>query len=212
MNMASGKRIVLTTFGSFGDIHPYMAIAAELRRRGHRPVIATGELYREKMEASGFEFVPVRPNIPPPQEQDPEAMEKIMSPRTGSGFLINEMLLPFVRDGYEDLMGAIQGADLLLTHPITLAGPLVAQKTGIPWISSVLAPVSFFSAYDPPEPPFWRWMRHVRLFGPRFVAAFFRQVQKAYKYDSYKKFRHELGFPYPRSPIFSPRLSPTLSP
>ena len=34
----SKKRIILNTFGSFGDIHPYMAIAMELQRRGHVPV------------------------------------------------------------------------------------------------------------------------------------------------------------------------------
>jgi rhamnosyltransferase subunit B len=205
----TGKRIVLTTFGSFGDIHPYMAIAAELRLRGHRPVIATSELYREKMKASGIEFFPVRPYIPPPQEQDQEMMDRIMNPKSGSGFLINEMLLPGVRDGYEDLMKAIEGADLLLTHPITLAGPLAAQTTGIPWVSSVLAPCSFFSAYDPPEPPFWRWMRHVQLLGPRFVAAFFKQVKKMYKYDSYALFRDELGLPDRGSPIFEAQHSPT---
>jgi hypothetical protein len=50
----------------------------------------------------------------------------------------------------------VSGADLLVTHPISFAGPLVAQKTGIPWVSTVLAPASLFSAYDPPMPPFWQ--------------------------------------------------------
>jgi UDP:flavonoid glycosyltransferase YjiC (YdhE family) len=204
------KRIILATFGSYGDIHPYMAIAMELRARGHQPVIATSDLYREKMDAAGFDFVPVRPNIAPPQEQDPVMMEKIMHPKSGSGYLLNEMLFPFLREGYEDLLHAVDGADLLLTHPITLAGPLVAQTTGIPWVSSVLAPVSFMSAYDPPVPPFWPWMRHVQLFGPRFVAAFFRQVKKVYKNKTYNEFRGELGLPDRGSPVFEGQHSPTL--
>ena len=49
--------IILNTFGSFGDLHPYMAIALELQRRGHTPVIATMEGYREKIEDAGL---PVR--------------------------------------------------------------------------------------------------------------------------------------------------------
>jgi rhamnosyltransferase subunit B len=208
--MTAGKRIVLTTFGSYGDIHPYMAMATALRARGHQPVIATSELYREKMQAAGFAFVPVRPHIPPPQEQDPAMMEKVMNPKSGSGFLLNEMLFPFVRDGYEDLFHAIEGADLLLTHPISLAGPLVAQKTGIPWVSSVLAPVSFFSAYDPPVPPFWSWMRHVQLLGPRAVAAFFSQVKKVYRNRQYEEFRNELGLPDRGNPVFEGQHSPTL--
>ena len=206
----NGKRIILTTFGSYGDIHPYMALAMELQVRGHHPVIATSELYREKMDTAGFDFIPVRPHIPPPQEQDPLMMEKVMQPRTGSKFLMDEMLFPFLRDGYEDLLRAIDGADLLVTHPITLAGPLVAQKTGIPWVSSVLAPCSFMSAYDPPRPPFWPWMRHVQLLGPRFVAAFYKQVKKHYDNESYNQFRSELGLPDRGGPVFEGQHSPTL--
>ncbi|MEP6818191.1 MAG: glycosyltransferase [bacterium] len=208
--MMARKRIVLTTFGSYGDIHPYMAIAAELRSRGHHPVIATSELYREKMLAGGFDFVSVRPHIPPPQDQDAAMMEKVMNPKSGSGFIINEMLMPFLREGYEDLLRAVEGADLLLTHPISFAGPLVAQKTGMPWVSSVLAPASFMSAYDPPVPPFWPWMRHVQLLGPRFVAAFFKQAKKYYKHKGYEQFREELGLPDRGGPVFEGQHSPTL--
>ena len=208
--MIARKRIVLTTFGSYGDIHPYLAIAAELRSRGHHPVIATSELYREKLLAGGFDFVSVRPNIPPPQEQDPVMMEKVMNPKSGSSFLLNEMLFPFVREGYEDLLRAVAGADLLLTHPISFAGPLVAQKTGLPWVSSVLAPASFMSAYDPPVPPFWPWMRHIQLLGPRFVAAFFKQAKKYYNNKGYEIFREELGLLDRGSPVFEGQHSPTL--
>jgi rhamnosyltransferase subunit B len=204
------NRIVLTTFGSYGDIHPYMAIAAELRARGHQPVIATSELYREKLQSSGFEFAPVRPNIPPPQEQDAETMAKVMNPRSGSGYLLNEMLFPFVRDGYQDLLAAVAQADLLLTHPISLAAPLVAQTTGIPWVSSVLAPVSFFSAYDPPVPPFWPWLRHLHWLGPRATAACFRQIKKTFHNDCYDQFRKELGLPDRGSPVFEGQHSPAL--
>jgi rhamnosyltransferase subunit B len=208
--MPAGKRIVISTFGSFGDIHPYMAIATELRARGHQPVIATSELYREKMEAAGFEFAPVRPHLPPPQEQDQAMMENVMNPKSGAGFLLNEMLFPFVREGYEDLLTAVEGADLLFTHPISFAGPLVAQMTGIPWVSSVLAPVSFFSAYDLPRPPFWQWMRHMNILGPRFVAAFLKQIKKFYRSEPYEQLRKELGLPDRGSPLFEGAHSPLL--
>jgi UDP:flavonoid glycosyltransferase YjiC (YdhE family) len=187
-----------------------MAIAMELRARGHQPVVATSELYREKMETAGFEFAPMSPHILPPQEQDQLIMENVMNPRSGAGFLLNEMLFPFVREAYEDLLKAVEHADLLLTHPISFAGPLVAQKTGIPWVSTVLAPVSFLSAYDPPAPPFWPWMRHVQIFGPRVVAAFFNQVKKVYKNEHYEQFREELGLADRGNPVFGGQHSPTL--
>ena len=51
------KKIVISTFGSFGDLHPYIAVALELKRRGHRPVIATSEIYREKTDALNECFI-----------------------------------------------------------------------------------------------------------------------------------------------------------
>jgi UDP:flavonoid glycosyltransferase YjiC (YdhE family) len=182
----------------------------ELQRRGHHPVIATSELYREKMVTAGFDFIPVRPNIPPPQEQDAEMMEKVMHPRLGSQFLLHEMLFPQLRDGYFDLLEAVKGADLLVTHPITFAGPLVAQKTGIPWISTVLAPASLFSAYDPPRPPFWQWIRHLSLLGPRFMTLFLNNAKKVYKSETYEQFRKELNLPDRGNPLFEGSHSPNL--
>ncbi|HEY0049239.1 MAG TPA: glycosyltransferase, partial [Pyrinomonadaceae bacterium] len=58
-------KIVLATFGSLGDLHPMLALAIELQRRGHEIVINTLEVYREKIDALGFEFFPMRPDLNP---------------------------------------------------------------------------------------------------------------------------------------------------
>jgi UDP:flavonoid glycosyltransferase YjiC (YdhE family) len=207
--MSGSKRIVLNTWGSFGDVHPYMAVALELRARGHRPVIATMEVYREKVEAAGLELAPVRPNIPQPKEQAPELIEKIMQPKTGPRFLMDGIVFPAVRDSYEDLLAAVSGADLLVTHPAAPAGPLVGRKTGLPWISTVLAPFSFFSAYDPPVPPFWQWTTKVfRRLGPR-VMKFLLDVSKSgYHAKEVDRFRTELGVRDYGNPMFDGQHSP----
>lgn len=202
--------IVLTTFGSFGDIHPYMAIAMELKRRGHDPVIATMPLYREKIEETGLRFAPVRPDLPPPQEQNQELVEKIMEPRSGPRFLIEEVILPHLRDSYADLLQAVRGADLLVSHPITYAGPLVGRKTGIPWISTVLAPLSFFSAYDLPVPPFWPWTNKLRILGPRFVRPILNFLKDRYRARMVDILREELGIPDYGNPVFEGQHSPSL--
>ena len=63
-----GNRIVLTTYGSLGDLHMAIAkqccvrpwrcrrlaqIALELKDRGHYPVITTYVVYRSKVEVDG---------------------------------------------------------------------------------------------------------------------------------------------------------------
>jgi len=203
-------RIVLNTFGSFGDIHPYMAIAMELQARGHTPVVATMEIYREKIEGAGLEFFPVRPNIPQPKEQDPELIGKIMEPKTGARFLTEELIFPAVRDSYNDLVQAVAGADLLVTHPAAPAGPLVGRKIGMPWISTVLAPLSFFSASDPPVPPFWQWTSKLSVLGPGFMRFFLDTMKSSYKAKAVADFRNELGLSDTGNPMFEGQHSPAL--
>jgi MGT family glycosyltransferase len=203
-------RIILNTFGSFGDIHPYMAVAMELQRRGHTPVVATMEIYREKIEGAGLEFAPVRPNIPQPKEQDVELIEKIMEPKTGPRFLTEQLVFPAVRDSYADLLKIVGGADLLVTHPAAPAGPLVGRKTGMPWISTVLAPFSFISAYDPPVPPFWQWTRRLSLLGPGVMRFLLDLSKSTYKAKAVTEFRDELGLEDNGNPMFEGQHSPTL--
>src|ERR671926_497596 len=98
------KKIVISTFGSFGDVHPYIAVALELKRRGHRPVIATTEVYREKVEPLGLELHRVRPDMPSYDEPDKVSalVESIVDDRTGPETLLKKMILPYVRESYED--------------------------------------------------------------------------------------------------------------
>jgi UDP:flavonoid glycosyltransferase YjiC (YdhE family) len=203
-------RIVLNTFGSFGDIHPYMAIAMELQHRGHTPLIAAMEGYREKILGAALEFAPVRPDVPPPKEQGTELVEKIMEPITGPRFLMESLVFPAVRQSYEDLLKAVAGADLLVTHPAAPAGPLVGRKTGMPWISTVLAPMSFLSAYDPPVPPFWQWTRKFSVLGPGVMGFLLNTMKNSYKAKAVTDFRDELGLADTGNPMFEGQHSPTL--
>ncbi|HKG46982.1 MAG TPA: nucleotide disphospho-sugar-binding domain-containing protein [Pyrinomonadaceae bacterium] len=204
------RRIILNTFGSFGDVHPYMAIALELQRRGHVPVIATMEGYREKIEAVGLQFAPVRPDVAPPKEQGSELVEKIMEPKTGPRFLMEGLIFPAVRNSYADLLQAVEGADLLVTHPAAPAGPLLARKTGMPWISTVLAAFSFYSSYDPPVPPYWQWTRKLSLLGPGVMGFFLGVMKSTFKAKAVIEFRDELGLEDTGNPMFEGQHSPTL--
>lgn len=56
------SRVAVTTIGSLGDLHPYIALAVELRDRGHEIVFVTVKDYAPKIEALGFEFQPLRPD------------------------------------------------------------------------------------------------------------------------------------------------------
>jgi len=204
------RRIVLNTFGSYGDIHPYIALGMELRSRGHHVVVATMEIYREKVRNAGLDFAGVRPNIPQPKDQGPGLIDKIMDPKSGPRFLTEEVIFPAVRDSYQDLVRAVEGADLLVTHPAAPAGPLVGRKTGVRWISTVLAPLSFFSAYDPPVPPYWQWTASLQLLGPRIMKPFLDFMKSNYKAQAIVDFRAEIGLSDNGNPMFEAQHSAEL--
>jgi rhamnosyltransferase subunit B len=211
--MSNGRRIVLSTFGSFGDIHPYMAIALELKTRGYSPVIATSEVYREKMDVAGIEFVPIRPDMP--SHEEPEKLTKLaedlVDPKGGTEKVI-ELFTGNLSEVYEDLDAAVEGADLLVTHLLPLAGPIVAQKRGLPWVSTVLAPISFFSAYDPPVPPQMPALYHVVKLSP-ILGRLFHQIA-TYKLEKVTeavyRLRAELGLPRGKQPLLDGQHSPQL--
>ncbi|HYG79323.1 MAG TPA: hypothetical protein VD861_02990, partial [Pyrinomonadaceae bacterium] len=214
-NIHGRGRIVMATFGSFGDVHPYVALALEMKGRGLMPVVVTGEVNRKKIEALGIEFHPMRPAVP--ALDSPEGVEiigKVIDLKRGAEYLFKEMLVPALRDSYEDLRAAVRGADLLITHPIVLAGPVLAQKSGVPWFSSVLAPASLWSDYDPFVPPTMPWLVRVLRAGGPAVARVFRKLMNAAT-DSWVRpvyaFRKELGLPRGGHPLFDGQYSPELN-
>ncbi len=145
-------RIVLTTIGTLGDLHPYVALARELTARGHRPLIATHPIYRARIEDAGIEFHPVRPDLTEFGDL-PTVMRRAMDPVRGSEYVVRKMVLPFVRDSYEDLLVACEGADAIVGHMLTFAAPVVSEKLGVPRIHTMLQPMTLFSAHDPPRVP-----------------------------------------------------------
>ena len=212
MHMSSSKRIVFATFGSLGDLHPYVAVSRELARRGHRPVIATFEEFRENVETAGVGFAPMRPDMAGFGDKA-ALMEKLVDPWRGPERMIRGMFMPHVRESYEDLARACRGADLLVTHPLALAGPLLAQKEGLRWASSGLAPMTMFSAIDPSVFPAASWMLWVRKLGVapyRWLFSIPRAMARRWEVPL-REFRAELGLPATNAiSLFEGQFSPRL--
>jgi UDP:flavonoid glycosyltransferase YjiC (YdhE family) len=198
------RRIVLTTFGSLGDLHPYIAVALGLKERGHETLIATYGSYRAKIEALGIGFRAVRPDLPD-READPELMRRSIDPRTGSEFVIRQLMMPVIRESYEDTLAAAEGADLLVSHLLTFTTPLVAEKNGIPWVSTNLQPLGFLSVHDPPVFPQVPLLSKLRFLGPTFHGLFFRCAKWSVRawFEPWHRLRAELGLPpTSSSPLF----------
>src|SRR5689334_15023840 len=126
------SRIVINCWGSFGDVYPYIGVAKALKARGLQVTLALPRFYREVVEREGLEARPVGPDIDP---NDRDLIERVMHPAKGPETLIRGFLMPKLRQSYDELREAAADADLLVTHPATLAAPVLAQQRGLPWVA-----------------------------------------------------------------------------
>src|ERR1700753_1907363 len=138
------RRILLSTLGSLGDLHPIMGLALALQARGHSVALATSDFYQDRIIAAGLEFRPLRPLGTP---DAPETLRRVFDPRNGPEYLLRTMLLPHIADMYSDLSQAAEGADFIIAGEVVLAAALVSEKRAIPWAGAILAPFSMFSAH-----------------------------------------------------------------
>src|ERR1700693_5675142 len=92
------RRVLFATLGSLGDLYPYMALASEMRRRGHQTTILTSSQYRSRIERSGGRF-----------------SERAMRQTTGGRYMLRDVILPQIRRSYGNLLEATSHSDLLVT-------------------------------------------------------------------------------------------------
>lgn len=209
---ARGRRILLTTFGSLGDLYPYVAIARELKARGHEPVIGASAFYRELVERFGIGFRAIRPDLPDP-EKLPDLMVSLMDPKRGTEFVIRRIVLPALRESYEDTLAASKDVDLLISHLLTFTTPLIASQRGLPWASTVLQPLLFLSAHEPAVAAQAPWLTSRPLLGPlfsRIARAGFSRLSDGW-FTPLRELRADLGMPPATDNPFFNSFSPWLT-
>ncbi len=145
-------KILLSTYGVRGDIAPYVAIALALKSVGAHPVIATASAWQSLVEGAGIEWA-----FCPPQSPTGADLIRVMNGARGDERLFREWILPSLRESYETLDKLAQDADILVTHTLSFAGPIVAQKRGLPWVSSAVSPLALLEPQLAPALPVAPW-------------------------------------------------------
>ena len=124
---------------------------------------------------------------------------------------MRELVLPRLADTYDDLTAAAQGADLLVTHALSYAAHLLARSHGMPWVSTILSPMVFMSAYDPPLLPPAPWLKSVHRVSPPLYRAVFSALKGISRGWSQpiREFCRSRGLPVPQQdPLFEGQFSP----
>lgn len=205
----SQRRILFASLGSLGDLHPVMGMAVELKRRGHSVRIASTPFYRERIEALGIEFRPVRPDWDPTDRTLIAQCEDI---RRGTEILLRQMVFPHLRDTYNDVMVAARGMDLMIAGELVYAAPIAAEKLGLRWASVNLSPCTLFSVHDPPVVPNLPELQYLRNAGPLVHRVLMRMGCAAidHWWRPIRQLRKEEGLGPGVNPLFHDKFSPEL--
>ena len=207
--MVPARRILLASIGSLGDLHPMLALGLELRHRGHRVTVASTPWYSERVRRAGLEFRPLRPDWDP---TDRELIAQCEDLKTGPEMLFRKLILPHLRDTYEDLLAMARESDLMIAGELVYAAPLVAEKLNLRWVSAILSPVSFFSAHDPSLLVNIPAVYRLRGAGPwinRAILNFGKRMSRHW-WEPVEELRRDLGLRLNCDPVFKDKFSPYL--
>lgn len=189
--------IVFTTFGSLGDLFPFLAVGQVLHARGHRVTIATHSMHRAAIEQAKLRFADAS-GMPEPKDRA-EFTAQAFHPRRGPRFVVRDLAAEDVRDSYIKLKTICDGADVLVTSGLSFGGQILGETLSaagkLRWISAVLAPVSFISVYDLPTTGM-AWADALTHRAPRRVRFFMRhllQLGTRHWTAPVRAFRRDLG-------------------
>lgn len=165
-------RVAVVTGGSRGDVQPYVALASELRRRGHDVVVVSYVPNREAIEDLGLTFVALSGDPQWIVEELNDAGQTVV--RYASRFRhVTERLLG--RNFAETLEGC-EGADAVVYASVAFLGFFAARELGVPALMAEMQPVlqptaRYPSAVVPPGP---------RLFGTLYNRLSYAVVRQIY--------------------------------
>ena len=131
--------ITILAAGTRGDVQPFVALALGLQRAGHRVTLAAEAAFAPLVIGHGIPHAPLRADF--------HALATSEAGRSALGGnplaivrALRTSVLPSVRTLLEDAWTAAQGADVLVCHPKTLAGPHLAEKLSIPCFLALPVP------------------------------------------------------------------------
>jgi sterol 3beta-glucosyltransferase len=159
------KRIALLTYGSRGDVEPFVALGGALKDAGADVVLAAPEVFRGFAAAYGLEF---RGLAGDPKDLARQLVEHAGLSRARQIRVMARHVMGIAREVYAELREVCRGASCIVhSFLMTSSGHLLAADAGIPEVSAqlfpVFSPTTDFAAPtfpDLPLGPGYRWLTH----------------------------------------------------
>lgn len=145
-------RILLTTFGSTGDLNPFIALGLGLRERGHEVRWAVEEPFRDNVSEAGFPLIHHLPgSVDAALGPYSRELYEGSSPLASLKVILRRYVLPTLPAKVEELREICTGVDLIVAPSQHFAAAIVSELTGVPWATLVLSPASLPSSFLPAQ-------------------------------------------------------------
>lgn len=193
--MSAEKRIVMLTYGTRGDVEPFVALGVGLREAGYKLRIVGPAAYAGLAESRKLEFVPI--------EGNPDDLARALSDQAGLNWIrmmtrVTQHVIPLVKSAIRTIQSAVREADLILhSFLMTDAGHTFASMQRVPDISAQFFPIflstTAFPAVALPDLPL----------GKRYRRASHTLINGVFRYGSRLMYRILRGS-IPAAPDLAP--------
>jgi vancomycin aglycone glucosyltransferase len=142
-------RALLAAVGTRGDVQPALALALELRKRGHAVQLCISPNFVDWAKSLGLEAVPMGVEMRMPAGTS-GAMPKLTPEELRR---LRESMPDLITDQFETIGNAADGCDVIVgANAHQYAAPSIAERAGIGWVTAVYAPVALPSLDLAPPP------------------------------------------------------------
>lgn len=141
--------LILTAFGSYGDVLPLAGIGAAARRRGHRVQLIANPYFQHVAEAADVELLPLGTAE---EYHELAHHEDLWHPRRGLKLIFSRGVAAYLRQAY-----ALQeanfspGETVIAAHGLDLASRIFHDKVGAPLATVHFAPFAIMTLHDTPR-------------------------------------------------------------
>jgi sterol 3beta-glucosyltransferase len=132
--------ITINSFGTRGDIQPYIALGKGLKQAGHDVRLLTHAVFESFVREHELDFYPI--HLDPREILVQEAVADLGRDPIRFTRWLNEKYKLGLDMIFRATDEAAEGADLLLNSLLSFAGYHVAEKRGIPTLAAYLQPAS----------------------------------------------------------------------
>lgn len=219
-------KVLILSYGTRGDVQPYVAIGKGLQAAGHEVMIGTSVRFQKFVEDHGFAYGYLNDEIlsfidTPEGKKLIETGANVLSMiRIGLKFakIIKPAQHAMMHECWE-IAKAFQ-PDLILFHPKTLAAPHIAEKLSVPVALLTPFPMQVATSEFPmlvfPKLPLGGWYNRLTYQFGRFMTnkslgGYIRELRESLELPPLKKYdssKMPNGLEVPVMHLFSPSVIP----